>query len=95
MKPEDFPGMSKQDVQILFLEASLIRSRCEIRVLGDLLAQHLRDSGATGISGLSVEAWMAEAVKKELRSYLPTVADLNADRASKIARILKIDDSQT
>ena len=87
----DFEGMSEQDVRILMLEAALIRNQCESRILAALVKQMLRNSGATKIAGMTFEEFFQSQMKKELQSFLPGLADMSADRASKIARILGIE----
>ena len=88
----DFDGMSEQDVRILMIEAASIHCRAQVRVLSGLLVQHLKDSGARGIAGMTFEAWFESQTRKELKTFLPGLADRIADRASKIARILGVDD---
>jgi hypothetical protein len=88
----DFDGMSEQDVRILMIEAASIHSRAEVRVLARLVVQMLRNTGATGIAGMTFEAFYLSETKKELQTFLPGLADMSAERASKIARILGVDD---
>jgi hypothetical protein len=87
----DFEGMSEQDIRLLMIEAVSIHSRAEVRVLSRLVVQMLRNSGATGIAGMTFEAFFLSETNKELQTFLPGLADMSAERASKIARILGID----
>jgi hypothetical protein len=87
----DFEGMSEQDIRLLMIEAASIHSRAEVRVLSRLVVQMLRNSGATGVAGMTFEEFFLSETKKELQTFLPGLADMSAERASKIARILGID----
>jgi len=88
----DFEGMSEQDVRILMNEAASIHSRAEVRVLARLVKQMLKSSGAKDIEGMTFESFFLSETKKELEAFLPALADAGAERASKIARLLGIDD---
>jgi aromatic ring hydroxylase len=87
----DFDGMSEQDIRLLMIEAASIHSRAEVRILTRLVLQMLKNSGASKIGGMTFEEFFQSQTKKELQTFLPGLADMSAERASKIARILGID----
>ena len=90
----DFEGMSEQDVRILKLEAALIHSRAEMRVYSRLIIGSMRDAGLSKMDGLAMDEFFQREARKEIRTFLPALADQDAARAAKIDRILKVDGPQ-
>ncbi len=89
----DFEGMSEQDVRILKLEAALIHSRAEMRIYSRLIIGSMKGAGLSKLDGLEMDEFFQREARKEIRTFLPTLADQDATRAAKIARILKVDGS--
>jgi hypothetical protein len=95
MTPEDFKGMTEQDLKILFLEAQQILHRCEMRVLRELLLQHLEDHKATSVSGVLLDEWQKKEIERQLRTTLSALADLDPNRATMMSKALGLGEMGT
>jgi hypothetical protein len=71
----------------------LIHSRAEMRVYSRLIIGSMKDAGLSTMDGLAMDEFFQREARKEIRTFLPALADQDAARAAKIARILKVDGS--
>jgi len=56
-----------------------------------LIIGSMRDAGLSKMDGLAMDEFFQREARKEICTFLPALADQDAARAAKIARILKVD----
>jgi len=89
----EFENMGEQEARLLVLEADLIRRRADLEALQILVFDWLEKQGAKyqNAAGavVSVEEHNNAVSDRLLRELLKHLADGDANRASKISRILE------
>ena len=86
----EFKNMDDMEAKLLTLEAMALSSKADFLALQAVVLGYLRSQGVKCEDGTSVDSAIERGRIEFLRETLADLADENADRASKISRLLNI-----
>jgi len=86
----EFKNMDDMEAKLLTLEAMALSSKADFLALQSVVLGYLKSQGAVCEYGTSIQSAIERGRIEFLRETLADLADENADRASKISRLLNI-----